>query len=439
MEVRHKGLISNSLAKSALKDLASGIDGGPSDSTACISLSRDATNNVKGGGPNQELVAEKGIYHPPTSCYGYCYPGYDGTYPEWDDQGNFFARKGVEVPYSASGFRSTGPPKGYYPMGKVSSVSGQGYGGLHLQNGFSKFLPRGQNPVGSDRFKMRENFQKRDFNASELTRGPRADRVKGPLSSSAEKEQLIHTRRRDQYNREDFPTQYEQAMFFVIKSYSEDDVHKSIKYNVWASTPNGNKKLDAAFHDAETKSREKGTRCPIFLFFSVNGSGQFVGLAEMIGQVDFKKSMNFWQQDKWNGFFPVKWHIVKDASNNHFRHIILENNDKKAVTNSRDTQEIRLSKGTEMLNIFKSYTAKTSILDDFDFYEDREKSLHGRRSATHSLPNPEVNNNYHAPGQKEVGARKFEEASSGSYITFSDPKGSLITLTKNLSLNPQSP
>jgi len=60
----------------------------------------------------------------------------------------------------------------------------------------------------------------------------------------------------------------------------------------------------------------------------------------MIGRVDFNKSMDFWQQDKWNGYFPVKWHIIKDIPNPQLRHIILENNDHKPVTNSRDTQEV---------------------------------------------------------------------------------------------------
>jgi hypothetical protein len=33
-----------------------------------------------------------------------------------------------------------------------------------------------------------------------------------------------------------------------------------------------------------------------------------------------------------------------------------------------------------MLNIFKSYTAKTSLLDDFNFYENRVKSLNSKSS-----------------------------------------------------------
>ncbi|CAH1445232.1 unnamed protein product [Lactuca virosa] len=51
-------------------------------------------------------------------------------------------------------------------------------------------------------------------------------------------------------------TKYEQAKFYIIKSYSEDDVHKCVKYDVWSSTPNGNKKLDIAFLEAEGKRRE---------------------------------------------------------------------------------------------------------------------------------------------------------------------------------------
>lgn len=45
-------------------------------------------------------------------------------------------------------------------------------------------------------------------------------------------------------------------------------------------------------------------------------------------------------QDWWSGFFPLKWHIVKDIPNYNFREITLENNDNKVVTFSRDTQEV---------------------------------------------------------------------------------------------------
>ena len=75
-------------------------------------------------------------------------------------------------------------------------------------------------------------------------------------------------------------------------------------------------------------------------FVQANASGQFCGIAEMVGPVDFNKDKDFWQQDKWSGSFPVKWHIIKDVQNTNFRHIVLENNENKPVTNSRDTPEV---------------------------------------------------------------------------------------------------
>lgn len=78
----------------------------------------------------------------------------------------------------------------------------------------------------------------------------------------------------------------------------------------------------------------------VFYLIQVNSSGQFVGVAEMVGPVDFKKNLDFWQQNGRGGFFPVKWHIIKDIPNRHFKNITLENNDNKVVTFSRDTQEV---------------------------------------------------------------------------------------------------
>eukprot|EP00850_Spirogloea_muscicola_P015271 SM000115S23950 [mRNA] locus=s115:291818:293258:- [translate_table: standard] len=124
----------------------------------------------------------------------------------------------------------------------------------------------------------------------------------------------------------------------------EDDVHKSIKYGVWASTPNGNRRLDDAYREAQATTGG----CPVFLFFSVNASGQFCGVAEMTGPVDFGRSVDYWQQDKWSGRFPVTWHLVKDVPNHALRHITLENNEGKPVTNSRDTQEASPSQASAL-------------------------------------------------------------------------------------------
>lgn len=106
------------------------------------------------------------------------------------------------------------------------------------------------------------------------------------------------------------------ARFFVIKSYSEDDIHKAIKYNTWASTDSGNRKLDTAF-------RESAALGPIYLLFSVNASGQFCGMAQMISPIDYSKKCEYWAQDKWNGQFSLTWIFIKDIPNVQFRHIRL--------------------------------------------------------------------------------------------------------------------
>merc|ERR1712176_957558 len=48
-----------------------------------------------------------------------------------------------------------------------------------------------------------------------------------------------------------WPCNPSNAKFYVIKSFGEDDVHKSIKYNLWCSTERGNRKLDEAFNESK--------------------------------------------------------------------------------------------------------------------------------------------------------------------------------------------
>lgn len=177
------------------------------------------------------------------------------------------------------------------------------------------------------------------------------------------------------YNPKEFDWNLRSGRVFIIKSYSEDDVHRSIKYSIWCSTEHGNKRLDGAF-------RSIGSRGPVYLLFSVNGSGHFCGVAEMKSPVDYGTSAGVWSQDKWKGKFDVKWIFVKDVPNNQLRHIRLENNDYKPVTNSRDTQEVPLEKAKQVLKIIASYKHTTSIFDDFSHYEKRQEEEEGARKVS---------------------------------------------------------
>ncbi|XP_057990276.1 YTH domain-containing protein ECT4-like [Hevea brasiliensis] len=149
---------------------------------------------------------------------------------------------------------SAGLSKGYHPVGNLPPFSIQKHGPFP-HNCPMNYRQNGRIWNGNDRNKSGDRFYKNsDFETSnELTSGPRGSN-KFPSLETAVKEDLGITVQRDQYNKPDFETKYADAKFYVIKSYNEDDIHKSIKYEVWASTPNGNKKLDAAFCEAEQRS-----------------------------------------------------------------------------------------------------------------------------------------------------------------------------------------
>lgn len=185
---------------------------------------------------------------------------------------------------------------------------------------------------------------------------------------------------RNNYNPADIELYPEQARFFVIKSYSEDDIHRSIKYEIWCSTEHGNKRLDQAYR--ERLAVQNGS---VYLFFSVNGSGHFCGMARMMSPVDYDSTSSVWAQDKWKGQFKVRWIYVKDIQNSQLRHITLENNENKPVTNSRDTQEVPLERGKQVLAVMHSFKHSTSIFDDFDHYEKKQEEEVTRRQP----------NNYH--------------------------------------------
>uniref|UniRef100_A0A671T481 YTH domain-containing family protein n=1 Tax=Sinocyclocheilus anshuiensis TaxID=1608454 RepID=A0A671T481_9TELE len=174
------------------------------------------------------------------------------------------------------------------------------------------------------------------------------------------------------YNPKDFDWNLKNGRVFIIKSYSEDDIHRSIKYSIWCSTEHGNKRLDGAYRTVCAKG-------PLYLLFSVNGSGHFCGVAEMKSTVDYNAYAGVWSQDKWKGKFEVKWIFVKDVPNNQLRHIRLENNDNKPVTNSRDTQEVPLEKAKQVLKIIATFKHTTSIFDDFAHYEMRQEEEEAMR------------------------------------------------------------
>ncbi|GKV07398.1 hypothetical protein SLEP1_g19181 [Rubroshorea leprosula] len=342
---------------------------GQSKHAVSAGFSSYSSNSMAGRNQNLHLYPQ--YVNGSTSGLSQAYGFMNHIYPNNMTYGNFGNTVGVNSGLESYGYDSWKKGLWWYPVGNNSKPKGRGYGKENI-DGLNE-MNRGPRVTG---YKNQTGFE------------PVTAAVKGhngPLSENNKENNLSPIPDMEQYNKEDFPESYLDVKFFVIKSYSEDDVHKSIKYGVWASTSNGNKKLDAAYHEA----KEKPDGCPVFLLFSVNSSGQFVGLAEMVGPVDFDKTLEYWQQDKWLGCFPVKWHIIKDVPNSLLRHITLENNENKPVTNSRDTQEVNFEQGIQILKIFKGHSSKTCILDDFEFYESRQKIMRDKK-AKHQLSQKQV-------------------------------------------------
>ena len=182
--------------------------------------------------------------------------------------------------------------------------------------------------------------------------------------------------------------------FFVIKSFSEEDVHKSIKYNVWSSSKDGNLTLSNAFRIAE---EGKGN---VYLFFSCNGSGRYAGVAKMKTICDENKSFGLWTQDgKWPGLFDVEWIFIKDVPFKEFKNIIItmKDGEVKPVSNSRDTQEIPYDQAKIMLQKIAEYQNTNTILEHFEFYDMRqdnyERNLEMKNKQIKNEQNNNINNN----------------------------------------------
>ena len=194
------------------------------------------------------------------------------------------------------------------------------------------------------------------------------------------------------------------SKFFVIKSFSEEDVHKSIKYGVWSSSRNGNLTLSNAF----LLTKEKNSN--VYLFFSCNGSGRYVGVARMKTPCDENRTFEFWTQDgKWPGLFDVEWLFIKDVPFKEFKEIIITMKDGeiKPISNARDTQEIPFQQAKIMLEKISNYQNSNTILEHFEFYDMRQENYEKNMQVKKTFDNQQkiqhnnVNNNEQKPEEKK--------------------------------------
>ena len=157
---------------------------------------------------------------------------------------------------------------------------------------------------------------------------------------------------------------FQNSKYFVLVSLCEDDIHKSLKYGIWTSTAENNQILNQYYISQNN--------LPVYLFFSVMGSGMFVGVAQMTSEVNFHASFNGWYPNYSNlGYFRVKWLFVKDVLFKKISYIKVHNG--LSVVNCQDCQEIPKQAASKLVNTFVRAKKFKSLLEDFEYYNRKEE------------------------------------------------------------------
>lgn len=153
----------------------------------------------------------------------------------------------------------------------------------------------------------------------------------------------------------------EKCRFFMIKSYTKDNIEVSQKMDEWATTVPNQRKLDEAF--------SQGNVC---LIFSVNRTNSFHGYALMTSHVSDKVS-NHWTNDyniKLGGVFSVQWICVCEMPFNKAKHLTNPINNHEQVTKGRDTQEIASEVGVVLSHMCFEHEKQENTLRNKQPYYD---------------------------------------------------------------------
>ncbi|GLD96297.1 hypothetical protein PINS_up004980 [Pythium insidiosum] len=162
---------------------------------------------------------------------------------------------------------------------------------------------------------------------------------------------------------------------FIIKSFSDANLHKSLKYGVWSSTYTTNMLLDQVFQSDFSAVR------PVLLFFSVCGTKHFSGIARMTSRVRPDLAFQLWEKLKYEGVFHVEWLLVKDVPNFVLTDIKMSNTPtKKSITSCRDGEEVLYEEASRFIEVFSSFPSRSSAWDDYDHFERLQPALESKRA-----------------------------------------------------------
>ena len=158
--------------------------------------------------------------------------------------------------------------------------------------------------------------------------------------------------------------------FVIVTSSSPDDIHKSMKYGIWASTKDGNAALVRKF-----LQKKKGEISDVIVFFRVKDENRFIGCARLLSNyIEEQQYDLWWERVEWKGLFNVQWIFAKNLD---FGKI--EGVDAEEMV---DGCELDPAIGFQILKKFHTtpYNFNESILELFCVLDQREDKLITMRS-----------------------------------------------------------
>ncbi|CAG8581135.1 166_t:CDS:2, partial [Paraglomus occultum] len=160
--------------------------------------------------------------------------------------------------------------------------------------------------------------------------------------------------------------------YFIMKSHNHQNVQKSQNSGVWATQPINASILSEAFKIAER----------VVLIFSVNESRHFQGFGYMLSDVGTVEHASWTRvsESSLGGNFRVRWQKIGNLPFEKTVHIRNPWNENKPVKISRDGQELPVSVGEKLCQLFDEVTDKLSPIKDVDSKDELEDRSKMRRS-----------------------------------------------------------
>ncbi|KAF4735730.1 YTH domain-containing protein 2, partial [Perkinsus olseni] len=170
------------------------------------------------------------------------------------------------------------------------------------------------------------------------------------------------------------------AKFFVCKSNCEENVYMALRFGLWSPSSQdflGKLRDTLRGYPSPANSSETSPHYPpVYLFFSVSGSGMFLGMCQAIG-IDDTASLRWPDGVVRRGVIFLRWIFVRDVSNDCLQHLLVpmahcpSTREPMPLPQCREGQEVPLQKGKEIMKIFRHAVRQdgVSLLDDVAYYD----------------------------------------------------------------------